>query len=118
MYLPRRLATNVIAAQRTGDSASGNPGLNLRRETETRAPLGFPFFLVDLWACRDECAWRGVGCNGGRSFTPTRSAVTALRTPPRAVWAGLVGPFGFSFSFAVAIFSFFFYGNFYDLFLI
>jgi hypothetical protein len=48
-----------------------------------------------------------LGAHIGDPYAPTRSAVTALRTPPRAVWAGLVGPFGFSFSFVVAIFSFF-----------
>jgi hypothetical protein len=36
-------------------------------------------------------------------------AVTALRTPPRAVWASLVGPFGFAFSFVVASFFLFFF---------
>jgi hypothetical protein len=82
--------------------------------------LGLKFPNTRCWA-EPTFSWSSAALRSA----PTRSTIpmlrpgrsdTALRTPPRAVWAGLVGPFGFSFSFLVA--TFFFYGNFYDLFLI
>jgi hypothetical protein len=55
--------------------------------------------------------------SAGKSYAPTRSAATAHRTSPRAVWAGLIGPVRALFSvFYFSFFSFLFF-LFYFLFL-
>jgi hypothetical protein len=51
----------------------------------------------------------------GKSYTPTKSAAIARRTPPRAVWAGPVGPVRLFFLFLFL--SFFLFFIFYFLFL-